>query len=136
MPKSANGYIIFYSFYKKILDEEFPKLSPKEKAVKAGEIWNSSSNDFKNSFILYADNQRIIKSIASQTQQPVILPQYNSMDELKIIFDDNCRNNRKIANNNHLNKNHENISPASHKNEDNRIADEMFKLYINEDAFQ
>jgi hypothetical protein len=45
MPKPANGYIFFYSFYSKILDEEFPKLSSKEKAIKAGEIWKSSSND-------------------------------------------------------------------------------------------
>ncbi|GBB85873.1 hypothetical protein RclHR1_12310006 [Rhizophagus clarus] len=134
MPKPANGYIVFYSFYSKILNEEFPNLSSKEKAVKAGEIWNSSSNDFKNSFILYADNQRFIKSITSQmVQRPTVLPQYTSkMEELKVIFDDNCRNIAKTTNNNHSN---ENLTPISQKIED-KIADEMFKLYVNEDAYQ
>jgi len=132
MPRSPNGYIIFYSFYKKILDEYFSDLSPQEKATKAGEEWNALPNHLKNSFIQYANNHRFLKTFGSQTtQQSTIIPQFNSkMEELKIIFDDSCRKITKIADNCCSN---ENLSTP--ENEDKAV-DEMFKLYINEDAYQ
>ena len=69
--KPPNCYIIFCSFYKKILDKEFPNLSPQEKVVEAGKMWSFLPNELKNSFIKYADD--CLKLLATSDTKPTCL---------------------------------------------------------------
>ncbi|RIA90364.1 hypothetical protein C1645_876149 [Glomus cerebriforme] len=122
--KNSNCYIIFYTdFYKKILDKEFPNLSPQEKAIKAGEKWNSLSDELKNSFIEYANNKRLLKNLGlSMKQQLVFNPKPKpKMDDLRIIFDDRCH---KVVRSNEV--------PQEN---DDYICNKMFHEFINEDAY-
>ncbi|PKY40182.1 hypothetical protein RhiirA4_415658 [Rhizophagus irregularis] len=116
---SPNCYIIFYSmFYKKILDKEFPNLSPQKMAMKTGEMWNFLPNDLKNSFIEFANTERLLKNYSQpkqMVQRLVENPQHNS--ELRIIFDDRCV---------HSNENSNEI-PSDY--------DRIFDKYIDKDAY-
>src|SRR5438874_9784869 len=60
--RTPNGYIIFCKFYKETLGREYPNLSPQKRMAKTGEMWNSLPNDLKNSFITFANHDRILKS--------------------------------------------------------------------------
>lgn len=51
----------YYSFYEKILDEEFPNLSHQERVAKANELWNSLSEELRTSFIHYDEVKRLLE---------------------------------------------------------------------------
>ncbi|RIA81924.1 hypothetical protein C1645_744158 [Glomus cerebriforme] len=61
--KPLNGYMIFFLLFHKTLKEQYPHLNSKQQAVKAGEIWRSFSNDLKNSFIEFANDERILSEM-------------------------------------------------------------------------
>ncbi|PKY16270.1 hypothetical protein GLOIN_2v1883656 [Rhizophagus irregularis DAOM 181602=DAOM 197198] len=56
------GFSTYYhSFYKKILDEEFPNISQQERVAKANELWNSLSDELRTSFIQYDEVKRLLE---------------------------------------------------------------------------
>jgi hypothetical protein len=96
--KSPNGYILFCKIYmKSLLDSEFTKLRQQDRIKKAAQIWTSSPDDLKNSFIVLANRERILKSDSSSLTKQVLannlLPDiYNHCfkPDIKFIFDDHC----------------------------------------------
>lgn len=108
--RSPNKYIVFCSFFKKILDEEYPHLTPQQKAAKAGKFWKYLPNELKNSFEIYANNDRLLKTTNTQmTRQPII------HGSLQIIYDDRVQ-----------------FTPQP--NEEEVIFNEMYTMYIDENA--
>jgi hypothetical protein len=122
--RSPNKYIIFCKFYKKILDEEFPTLSPRDRAIKAGKLWNFLPRDLQNSFATYANNERILKgSSNSPVQRPII-----SHTDLPIIFDD------WMTDIGRSNQNPNQTTQTISDSESDVVFREMYAMYINEDA--
>ncbi|CAB4397320.1 unnamed protein product [Rhizophagus irregularis] len=123
--KPSNSYIIFLKFYKKILDEEYPKLSSREKAKYAGKIWGFLPNNLKNSFIAYANNERLLKY---GPPRPNIVQHSveNSQPEsgLRVIFDDHCHKDVLL-----------NESSNEIPSDESDHYDKIFDQYINEDAY-
>ncbi|RIA79683.1 hypothetical protein C1645_793924 [Glomus cerebriforme] len=96
--KSPNGYIFFYKFYKKILEEEYSNLSPQNRMKKSGEFWRSLPNDLKNSFIEYANDYRILNSIQptpAAIRKPSPKKDAKKDVGLVVIFDDLSYNSKK-----------------------------------------
>ncbi|CAB4410771.1 unnamed protein product [Rhizophagus irregularis] len=124
--KPSNGYIIFFKFYKKILDKEYPKLTSQEKAIKAGEKWRHLPVDLKNSFIEFANNERLLKKGPPRTkivQRSVENPQPKS--GLRVIFDDRCHKDVR------LNDESSNEIPSDECDH----YDKIFDQYIDKDAY-
>jgi hypothetical protein len=125
--KPLNGYITFYcKFYKQILDKEYPNLTSQEKAIKAGEKWRFLPVDLKNSFIEFANNERLLKNGLSRPQTlQRLMENPQSKSELRVIFDDRCHKDVRldqISNENNL---------GTTLDEYERIFDE----YIDKDAY-
>ncbi|CAG8648907.1 17463_t:CDS:1 [Funneliformis caledonium] len=77
-----NGYITFCNFYKETFQEEYENCrSQREWIAKAAKFWKSLPNHIKNSFIKYANDERLIR-IGTMTQP------LTESDDLIIIFDD------------------------------------------------
>ncbi|CAB4397331.1 unnamed protein product [Rhizophagus irregularis] len=124
--KPSNGYIIFFKFYKKILDKEYPKLTSQEKAIKAGEKWRHLPVDLKNSFIEFANNERLLKRGPPRTkivQRSVEKTQHKS--GLRVIFDDRCHKDVR------LNDESSNELPS----DEGDHYDKIFDQYIDKDAY-
>ncbi|CAB4467022.1 hypothetical protein RhiirA1_447525 [Rhizophagus irregularis] len=97
--KPLNGYIIFYKFYKKILDKEYPKSTSQSIAVIAGRRWRELPNDLKNSFIQFANTERLLQNIRPQFATRLIInSHHHHKSRLRVIFDDRCCESFKSSN--------------------------------------
>ncbi|RIA81925.1 hypothetical protein C1645_744159 [Glomus cerebriforme] len=92
LKRSPNGYIIFTKFYNKFIKET--RTQPQYKFKKTGEFWRYIPNDLKNSFIKYANNERLLKDLALK-QSKSILATFSD----DIIHDDFCYKLQKKENN-------------------------------------
>jgi hypothetical protein len=84
-PRKYTNYLLFCKLYKPILEKEYPKISPQERLRKCGQTWNSLSNEQKNQFTIYANDERRL-SDPSLTKLPHI-------SDFAVIFDDRVSNN-------------------------------------------
>ncbi|GBB90192.1 hypothetical protein RclHR1_17080001 [Rhizophagus clarus] len=122
--RSPNKYIIFCKFYKKILDEEYPQLSPQEKAGRAGKFWHYIPNELKNSFEIYAHHEKLIRNNHPSNAQVTIIP--DSMN-LPIIYDQRVR----FTN---VNQNLTQQDNGPSRNDEDVVFNAMYSMYIDDNA--
>ncbi|RIA90361.1 hypothetical protein C1645_876147, partial [Glomus cerebriforme] len=82
--KNKDKYTNIFGYLSHLEDCQLNKV----KAIKTGEMWKSLPNELKNSFIIYANNERLLKTFGSLAHHQLIVS--SKIDELKIIFDDHC----------------------------------------------
>ncbi|RIA81926.1 hypothetical protein C1645_836185 [Glomus cerebriforme] len=61
-PRPPNAFSLFFKHNKDLLRENYPQLSSRERLKQAGKIWNSADAKLRNSFIKYANDERILKN--------------------------------------------------------------------------
>jgi hypothetical protein len=75
-----NGYMVFCEKYLPMLKKEYPNESPQNHVKMCAEMWRNLPDESKNSFIVFAENDRRLKS------DPIILTTPVGSDGLQIIM--------------------------------------------------
>ena len=83
--KPRTGYLIFCKFYESTIEREHPGVSPQEKKRICGKEWRKLPNELKNSFIIFANDERRPSADPTTITQ---LPPSSGGNELQVIFDD------------------------------------------------
>lgn len=98
--KPENSYFIFNRFVKKIFEKDYINLNQQEQNKKISKFWNSTTNDLKNGFKVFANRERILKDLKNELMnkiKDIDIQEKNEVsinqplkNELHIILDDHC----------------------------------------------